>query len=170
MKGAIFAIAFFIIAISCRQHSTVQQQLQAALKHRLQRIDTTANLDSVHIIWNIPATQKLGTIIDDTFYLREYARIKSQLAAAAKNNEKDSVEFYQYEINYMEKEIDSISKAIAKADTTRLFGRLIGCSYFVSANNKTRTDTAFIFVDSTMTIRSTEFVDSALHRTVLALR
>ncbi|HEX4851735.1 MAG TPA: hypothetical protein VFV08_13045 [Puia sp.] len=148
----------------------MQDQLHQAFIHRLSRIDSAATLDSIHIVWNIPATQKLGTIIDDTFYLREYGRIKSQLAGAQKKNDKDSIEFYQYEIRYMEKEIDSISKSIETADTTHRFGRMIGCSYFVTANNKSRTDTTFIFVDSTMTIRFTEFLDSALNRTIKALR
>src|SRR5215475_5799223 len=100
MKSIIFTIFYFCLVISCRHHQTLQQQLDSTLAHRLQRIDTTARLDSIHIIWNIVATQKLGTIIDVTFYLREYSRIKSQLAEAEKKNGKDSIEFYQYEINY----------------------------------------------------------------------
>lgn len=170
MRILLFAVTLSAIVICCRQQQTLQQQLQNDIMHRLHRIDSLATLDSIRILWNIPATQKMGTIIDDTFYLREYARIKTQLAGAQAKKDKDSIEFYQYEINYMQKEIDSISKFIEKADTTHRFASLIGCSYYVTANNKTRMDTMLIFIDSTMTIRFTDYLDSAIKRTIKALK
>jgi hypothetical protein len=165
--------AFFIFAclfvISCKQRQTLTQQLTSAFSTHLKQIDSAAVLDSLHILWSVPATPRLGRIIDDSVYSKEYSRIKMQLASAQQNNDKDSIEFYQYEIDYMQKEIDSISKGIVHSDTTHRYGTLIGCMYYVRKNNKIKTDSTLLFVDSTSTIRFNEYLDSAIHRSIKTL-
>jgi hypothetical protein len=61
---------------------------------RITVLDSTAMLDSLHVRWNIPVTQKMGRIYDDSIYVREYSRVKSQLAGALSLGDKDSIEFY----------------------------------------------------------------------------
>lgn len=111
----------------------------------------------------------MGRIFDDSIYVREYSRVKSQLAGALSLGDKDSIEFYEYEIHYMEIEIDSIGHSIGLGDSTRRYGSLIGCSFYISKNNRLKMDSTIVFIDTTSTIRFTDFIDSALHRTVKML-
>jgi hypothetical protein len=134
--------------------------------HHVNQVDTSAVLDSVYINWMVPVTEKLGRIIDDSIYVREYARLKMQLA---NTQDKDSLAFYQYEINYMEREIDSISKSVPTSDTTHVFGHLVNCSYSLRKNGKRRTDSTILFMDSTNTIRYSEYMDSAISRTARSM-
>ena len=165
--GKLTLTAFILLTcISCRQKQTLTEQLSLSFSHHLEQIDAAAKLDSVHILWNIPFNQRLARIIDDSIYVREYSRIKSQLAIAKQQNEKDSIAFYQYEINYMEQEIDSISRSIGQGDTAHAFGYLIGCAYYIKKKDMIRADSTILFVDSTHTIRFTEYMDSSLRRTV----
>ncbi|HTS44793.1 MAG TPA: hypothetical protein VMH01_10380 [Puia sp.] len=158
-----------LFVISCKQRQTLTQQLTNAFSTHLKQIDSAAVLDSLHILWSVPATPRLGRIIDDSIYSREYSRIKMQLANVQQNNYKDSIEFYQYEISYMEKEIDSISKGIVHSDTTHRYGTLFGCAYYIKKNDKTKIDSTILFVDSTSTIHFNEYMDSAIHRSIKTL-
>jgi hypothetical protein len=73
--------------LSCRE-KTLNEQLTAAFSNHLNRLDPDASLDSVHIIWSVPVNEKLARVIDDTVYVREYNRIKRQLAKARMMNKK----------------------------------------------------------------------------------
>ncbi|GGA90255.1 hypothetical protein [Puia dinghuensis] len=163
---AAFALLFLT---TCGHRKTLTEQLNTTFSDHLKRLDSSATLDSVHVRWNVPVTQRFGRIFDDTIYVREYTRIKAQLSKAQQKNDKDSIAFYQYEIGYMEKEIDSISRSIGQGDTSRRFGYLIGCAYFISKNDKSKMDSTMIFIDSTNTIRFTDYLDSALRRSVRSL-
>ena len=165
MRKLFFSIFILLSVASCRHKQTLTEQLNVTFSKHLKQIDSAVALDSVHILWNISFTERLGRIIDDSIYLREYERIKTQLANAQQKNDKDSIEFYQYEISYMEKEIDSVSKSIEKGDTIHRYGYLVGCAYYLKKNNKAKMDSTILFIDSAAVIRYTEYMDSALSRT-----
>jgi hypothetical protein len=101
--------------------------------------------------------------------MREFVRVRAQLSSAEQRGDKDSIEFYQSEIDYMKKPIDSVAKSIARGDTTRGFGYLIGVAYYITRDQKKRVDSTIVTLDSTSTMLFTEYMDSALRRTVNAL-
>lgn len=164
-KTRIIAFALLLLC-GCHHPKTLPESLAVIFADHLQQIDTAATLDSVQVRWNFPVTAKLGRIIDDSIYVREYSRVKAQLAGALATGDKDSIEFYEYEIHYMEKEIDSIAQGIGLSDTSRRFGSLVGCSFYISKNKKTLMDSTILFIDTTSTVRFTDYLDSALRRTV----
>src|SRR5215467_8209530 len=108
-----------LLPLSYTQHKqTLVEQLNKTFSNHLKQIDSSASLDSTHILWNVAVTQRLGRIFDDSIYVHEFNRVKSQLASARQKNNPDSIQFYQYEIDYMEKQIDSVTKAISEGDTS----------------------------------------------------
>jgi hypothetical protein len=118
--------AFALLMLcGCHHRRTLPESLTIIFADHLQQIDTAAKLDSVHVRWNFPMTERLGRIIDDTIYVREYSRVKAQLA-----------------------------------------GALVGCSFFISKNKKALMDSTVEFIDTTSTVRFTDFLDSALRRSV----
>ena len=129
-------------------------------------MDSLASLDSIHVLSKTTFTQKLGRIIDDSVYMREFVRIQGQMQHARIKNEKDSVAFFQYEINYMKEEIDSVTKLISLADSTHRYGLILGCAYYLSKSQKKKMDSTYLFLDSTSTLRFTEYMDSSLSRTL----
>lgn len=163
---AIFAL---LLIISCKPRKDLSEQLTESFANHLQKIDSLAALDSVQVLRKIPVTQRLSRIIDDSVYIREFVRVEVQLSSALHKNDKDSIAFYRYEINYMEKAIDSVTRSIAKGDTARKYGYLIGCAYYLKKNGKTKVDSTLVFIDTTSRIRYTEFMDSAIKRTVSML-
>ncbi|SRR5579871_6854473 len=160
---AIFAL---MLVISCKNQEKLSEQLNTSFANHLKKMDSSATLDSVHILWNIAITQKVGRIIDDTMYVREFMRIQAQLLSARQKQDKDSIEFYEYEINYMKKEIDSVTKTIALGDSTYKYGYLVNCLYYITKNEKKKIDSTVVFIDSTFTLRYTEYMDSAIRRTI----
>jgi hypothetical protein len=159
-----------LLFCGCYHPRTLPESLTSIFSDRLRRIDSAARLDSLRVQWNIPVTQKMGRIFDDSIYVREYSRVKSQLAGALSLGDKDSIEFYEYEIHYMEMEIDSIGHSIGLGDSTHHYGSVVGCSFYISKNNKLKMDSTIVFIDTTSTIRFTDFIDSALRRTVKMLQ
>src|SRR5580698_5198722 len=116
MKKISILIFILFILFSCKQPKTLSEQLTASFGSHLGKIDSLAVLDSVHIQWTIPVTQRLGRIIDDSVYIREFMRLQGQLAKARQRNNRDSIDFLEYEINYMKQEIDSVTRSIAQGD------------------------------------------------------
>jgi len=170
MRKLLVAIFALLLINSCKHQKNLSEQLNDSFADHLKKIDSTATLDSVQVIWNTPVTQRLSRIIDDSAYMRTFMRVQTQLSGAQQKNDKDSIEFYLYEINYMKKEIDSVTKSIAQGDTTRKYGNLISCEYFITRNNKTKIDSTLIFIDSAYVMRYTEFMDSAIKRTIKSLK
>ena len=166
MRKLLPPILLLLLNISCKHQKNLSEQLDESFANHLGRIDSVAILDSVHILWNTSVTQKLGAIIDDSAYMREFMRVQMQLRNAQQKNDKDSIEFYQYEINYMKGQIDSVTKSISLADTTHKYGYLIGCAYYITKDKKTKIDSTIVFIDSTSTLRYTEFMDSAIRLTI----
>jgi hypothetical protein len=158
-----------LLSCGCHHPRTLPESLTAVFSDHLRRIDSAAMLDSLHVRWNIPVTEKMGRVFDDSIYVREYSRVKAQLVGALSSGNKDSIGFYEYEIDYMEKEIDSIGRSIGLGDSTRRFGSLVGCSFYIHKSNKLRMDSTIVFIDTTSTLRFTDFIDSALRRTIKML-
>ncbi|HTR27641.1 MAG TPA: hypothetical protein VMH27_00125 [Puia sp.] len=155
---------------ACQRPRTLPESLGAIFADHLQRIDSATILDSLHVQWTVPVTARMATVFNDSIYVREYTRIKGQLAGALVMGNKDSIDFYEYEIHYMEKEIDSISHGIGESDTIHRYGTLVGCAYYVSKYKKSAMDSTVLFIDTTSTVRFTDFMDSSLRRTVKLLR
>jgi hypothetical protein len=160
---SLFSLLLFL---SCAHHTSFQEQLNENFANHLKRIDSTAGLDSVHVLWKVSATEKLGRIIDDSIYMRDYVKIQGQLQRAVKKNEKDSIEFLRYELNYIKGVMDSLSGSISKADTTLKFGYMMSCAYHITRNHQSVTDSTIIFIDSKSIMRFTEYMDSSLSRTL----
>jgi hypothetical protein len=169
MNKSSLTVFALLLVCACQHARTLPESLAAIFSDRLQQIDSAAALDSLHVRWNVPVTEKMGRIFDDSIYMREYSRIKTQLVGALASGNKDSIEFYEYEIRYMEKEIDSIGHSIGLSDSSHRFGTVVGCSFYISENMKRRMDSTIVFIDTTSTIRFTDFIDSALRRTVKML-
>ena len=97
MKKLLLPVIILLFIISCKQKKSLPDQLKEFLGNHLARLDSSATLDSVHIIRSTAITAKLASIIDDSIFTREYNSIRVQLKNASQKNEKDSVEFYQNE-------------------------------------------------------------------------
>jgi hypothetical protein len=163
-KTMIFlSCAFFI---GCHQSSSFQEQLDRYLAEHIKKLDTLVVLDSIRITQNIAVNQKLGAIIDDSIYMREYTRLKAQLAVAAALRQPDSMAYYRDEIHYMDKELDSIGRSIGRADTSSNFGHLIDCRIFISKLGRLKTDSVLLFMDSSSTLRFPQLMDSFLKKSL----
>ncbi len=137
-------------------------QLESNLLSHLKKIDTAIVLDTFRVLRSDKLVERLGRIIDDTIYKRELYRVQDQLANAIKYQKHDSVEFYQGEVNYMLPQIDSLTKSIAQADTTKKFGLLVSCWFQISKNNMKNSGMVFYFLDQEMTIRNSDMIDSTI--------
>ena len=165
MRKLPLLLALALLLASCQQKKTLKEQLTTAFTNHLSTLQPNATLDSIRVIWNTPATERLGRIIDDSVYVREYNRIKDQLASATSKNDKDSMEFYRYEIAVLERGIDSVSKSIALGDTTRRYGSLLACAYYLTIDGKHLADSTLLFIDSTHVLRYTWVMDSSIAKT-----
>jgi len=85
---------------------------------------------------------------------------------AMMKNDKDSIAFYRYEINALERGIDSISKSIPHTDTLHRFGSLISCAFFLRKGDKTISDSTLIYLDSAHYLRYTDYMDSSISRSI----
>jgi len=166
MRKCLLAALALLSVLSCKHRKSLQEQITAIFSNHVKNLDSLVTLDSVHILWKIPLNERLGRIIDDSTYSREYMSIKTQLSSAEQKNDKDSIAFYQYEMAYMEKEIDSITASIPRSDTSRRFGLMVACAYFISKNHQARIDSTLTFLDSTSNLQFTDFMDSSIKRTI----
>jgi hypothetical protein len=168
MKKSLLYSCILSLLLSCH-HKTFNDQLTVAFANHLRNFDPDVVLDSVHILWRTPVNQRLARIIDDTVYVREYYRIRMELASAQANNDKDSIAFCRYEIWVFERNIDSISKSISEADTTHQYGSLLSCAYSLHKNNKAITDSTLIYLDSSHVLRYTAYMDTSISRTARSI-
>lgn len=159
-----------LLSFGCHHPKTLPESLTGIFADHLRQVDTAMTLDSLRVLFNWPVTQKMGRIFDDSIYVREYSRIKGQLANALLAGDKDSIAFYQYEIHFMEQEIDSIGRAITSGDTSYRYGTLVGCTYYLRGHQFSAMDTTLVFIDTTSTVRYTDYLDSSLRRTTRLVR
>ncbi len=170
MLKALAIVAALLLAISCKTKKDLSAQLGETFAKHLLKVDSSSTLDSVHIIWSVRVTRKMGAIIDDTIYNRELMRLESQLAGAKERTDMDSIKFYVYEIHALRTQMDSVTKAIALQDTIRDAGHLMNCAYYISNPEKKRMDSVLVYIDSTSTIRYTDYLDAALSRTARSMK
>lgn len=167
-------MAYISIALlfccGCHHPKNLPESLTTIFADHLRQIDSSMTLDSLQVLFKWPVTEKMGRIFDDSIYVREYSRIKGQLANALLAGNRDSIEFYQYEVHYMETEIDSIGRAISTGDTSHRYGTLVGCTYYLRRMQTSVMDTALVFIDTTSTVRYTDYLDSSLRRTARMVR
>jgi len=156
---ATILLAYSLFLACNTKSASLEDQLKTSLVLHLKKIDSLAVLDSVRILYNIPLTEKLGRIIDDSVYALLIRRAQVKLLTAKENNDVKAIEQYQDELNYMNKVFDSVSNSISSGDTTRKYGHVIGVSYSISKNQITKIDSAVFFLDSVSNIINPSLID-----------
>jgi hypothetical protein len=171
MKVLFIFAGLTIWLVACTNHKALDlsKQLKPVFVNHLRNVDSSASIDSLQITRMMPADEKLGRIFDDSIYRREYYMVMAQLRGAQSRKVADSIKFYQYEINYMSKQVDSMAKSIDEGDTTRRFGYVIACYYWISKKNRKKMDSLFLFVDNRMILRNTEVLDSFMRRSLMSM-
>jgi hypothetical protein len=92
----------------------------------------------------------------------EFNRVQAQLASATKEKKKDSIEFYQGEVDYMVTQVDSLAREVSRADTVKKAGLLVICKIQLSKNGKTADGLAYYFLDFNNKIWNSEMIDSTV--------
>jgi hypothetical protein len=169
VMGKISALIMFFLIASCQQPETFSRQLDEKFDTHLKNIDPSATLDSLHILWKINLTQRFGRVIDDTIYIRELSKIQMQLINATQKHYKDSINFYQSEIDYMKSNTDSMAKQIDNGDSSRKYGYMMRCAYYITKNSKKIIDSTIIIIDSASKLQFTEIMDSSISQTIRKL-
>ncbi len=158
----VIVVLLFILIASCTHSISLSDQLRENFTAHLKLIDSALALDSFRYMDMHPMNQQLGRIIDDSIYVRALNRVKEQLGNAQKAGKTDSVAFYQEEVDYMVPNIDSLSKSIAKGDTTRKFGTLVRCFAQIRRNNLTQKMVVVYFFDENMNITNSDMIDDMI--------
>jgi len=114
-------------------------------------------LDSFNVVWVDTLTEKFGRIIDDTIYSREHDKIRSLFENATN---KDSLDFYKYELDYMAKEIDSITRSIPAADTKKKYGLAVKVFFSLLKNGRSAGSYAYYFLDKQGNVLDSDLIDS----------
>ena len=159
----LFLVFLYTICISCKSKPVpLSDQLKANFLTHLQKIDSTLVLDSFRILRIDTANERLFSWGEDTLYKIVLARVRSQMANATINKKTDSMAFYQYELDYMERRSDTLTQAISQSDTIRKYGILAICQVQVSKGELKKTDKVYYFLDLNGTIRNGERIDSSI--------
>lgn len=159
IKSICIILILWLVTGCSSKSKTRQEQLTDNFKSHLKRADPTSELISFNILRTDTITVKLSNIRDDSSLSQELARIERQLDYAQKDNNTDSIEFLQYEIRYMQQEIDSIEKTIKKADVKKKYGIIITCRFELKKNNRYKTDSMFYFINSNGKIVNSDMID-----------
>ena len=151
-------LAILIISCQTKQKSLEAQLTDNFLAH-LKKADSLLKLDSFKIVRIDSITEKVGQIIYDSIYSHEKATLEMQINSARKHNNTDSIEFVQYEIDYMKKEIDSITSAINNADTVKKYGIIAACAYTLTKNTKSKSNFIYYFINPKEGIMNSDMID-----------
>ena len=172
MKKPIFVVFILLGIISCKSKPApdLSSQLRTDLSARLLKVDSLAHIDSFKVLGVDTIVPRLGKIIDDTIYIRLLHSVQEQLAHAKTRPRKDSIRYFQEEINYMQGQIDTLTESIKTADTTRKFGILARCYYQVSKNGKFKADAIYYFIRNNGYILNDEMLDSTITRSYRAVK
>ena len=153
----------FVLFFSCKtKPNSLAEQLKTDFSSHLKKIDSTVVLDSFIVIRIDTITRRMERTIDDSIYMREFIRVKTQLNNAINEAKKDSIGFYQEEVNYMLTQVDSLNKEISKADTTNKLGLVATCRIQIGKTNRKQEAILYYFLDRSMTIRNSEMIDSTI--------
>jgi hypothetical protein len=148
----------------------ISEQVKANFLDRLKRVDSLLVVDSFRIVAAEPMVQKIEGIIDESSYQRILSGVQLQLANAVRQQKRDSMIFYQDEVNYMIPIIDSMRRSISTADTTKIFGRLLICSFQIRRNNAAAKGYAYYFFNDKMNLIFSDRIDSSISQTYRELR
>jgi hypothetical protein len=157
-------VIFVLHACKNEKDGDLTGQLTVNFSNHIQNIAPTLVLDSFRLIKTDTFFEKQGRMIDVFIYQREADKIKNQLKNAIEQELGDSASFYAYENNYIQGQIDSLSKLVAIADTTRPFGLAAHCEFWVSKKDKSRKDSVLYFFDNTMKLLDPDRIDSSISR------
>lgn len=172
MKGRLFVLSLiFYQFLSCQQDKTdnLTGQLIMNFSNHMKNIDSSLVLDSFKLLRTDTLFEKQGRMIDVFIYQREADRIQGQLKKALRQELADSAAFYAYESKYIMSAIDSLSKLVAIADTTRPFGVAIHCVYWVRKKDKNLSDSVLYFFDNKMKLLDPDRIDSNISRSSRSL-
>jgi hypothetical protein len=162
-KYQLMVLIFSVLILSCKsKHKDLSDRVKTNFLTHINKIDSTLVLDSFRIIKVDTVNRRTERIIDDTLYLMEYYRVQKQLANAKNGNRKDSIEFYQGEVNYMQTQFDSLKKEIAAADTTKKLGMLAICSVRLKKGDRGEDMIVYYFLDWNMKVWNSEMIDTAI--------
>jgi hypothetical protein len=151
------------LLFSCKSKPpSLSDQLETNFLSHLMKNDSSIVLDSFLVIKIDSIDKRHQVIIDDTIYLREFARVQGQWNNAVKEKKKDDIEFYQDELDYMTGQLDSINKEISKADTIIKLGLLAICKIQLSKHNRSTERILRYYLDMDMNIWNTPMIDSAI--------
>ncbi len=127
------AILSAVMFYACKSKpASLSDQLKMNFLTHLNKMDSAIVLDSFSVIRIDTLNQRLINSIDDTLYRIILARVKSQMEAATKKNNTDSMAFYQSELDYMIPTSDSMRNLIPASDTTIKYGIVATCDVQVS--------------------------------------
>src|SRR5664279_3565997 len=112
MKKIILPVFIFtVLILSCKsKHKSLADRVKDNFLSHVKKMDSTLVLDSFSIIKIDTINRRTERIIDDTLYMMEFNRVRTQLANAKKGGRADSIEFYQGEVNYMQTQFDSLER------------------------------------------------------------
>jgi hypothetical protein len=162
-KVLIVSLLFCLLLYSCKSTPVnLAEQLKTNYALHLKKMDSTVVLDSFKIIRIDSINDRMRRQIDDTIYTMEFNRVQAQLANAIREKKKDSVEFYQGEVDYMITQVDSLGREVSKADTVKKAGLLVICKIQLSKNSKTAEGLTYYFLDFNNKIWNSEMIDSTV--------
>lgn len=152
-----------ISALSCQtKPRPFADQLKSNFLTHLNHADTSLVLDSFSIVRLDTANQRLFSFVEDTLYKISLGKVQLQMINATGANKKDSMLFYQGELDYMLTRSDSLTKAISKADTVKKFGLLASCFVQVGKNEKRAESPVYYFLDRNMTVLNSDRIDTTI--------
>jgi hypothetical protein len=164
-KIVLAAILAAVSVTACQTKAkSFRDQLMENFSVHVKQIDSLLLLDSFEITRMDSVSEKVGRTVEDSVYSRELAGLQSQLKDARRGNNKDSIDFLEYEINYMKKEIDSLAALIQKADTTNKFGVIVASSYVLKKDGRSEKDTAYFFMGKKGNILNSDMIDEFIKR------
>lgn len=172
MKRLSLFIFILMAIVGCKiaPPPDLSTQLKSDLSSRLLRIDSSARIDSFKVISIDTIVPRLGKIIDDTMYIRQLNSVQEQLAHAKTRLRKDSIAYFQGEVDYMTGQIDTLTASIKTADTTTKWGIMAGCYYGIQKNNKRAQGSIYYFIRHSGNILNAEMLDSFIVRSYRNLK
>jgi hypothetical protein len=162
-KCLLAALVFSVLMLACKsKRKGFSDRVRENFLSHVKKIDSTLVLDSFRILKVDTINRRMERIFDDTLYMMEFHRVEKQLSNAIQENKKDSMEFYQGEVNYMKTQFDSLQKEIALADTTKKLGMVAVCSVRLTKDTANREMIVYYFLDWNMKVWNPEMIDSAI--------
>ena len=161
MKRIIFIFVLLtLVLLHCRNKPSFTEHVRQDFTNRVLKIDSSIRVDSFQLIRMDSLTEMIGQIIYDSIYAREESRLELELSIAKMN--RADTGYVQEEINYMKKELDSISHLITKADTVKKYGVVLQYSYTISKNDKSKTGGVYYFISNNGNVLNPDMIVDSL--------